>query len=66
MKIKTECSPNVAGRVFWVAYDADQYDPAPDAGGYNLMGYGLSEQDAIDDLRQLASEILEMLENESH
>lgn len=35
----------------WQAYDEDTYDGAPDAGWpFNCIGYGGTEQEAIDDL----------------
>lgn len=35
----------------WAAVDEDTYDGAPD--GNNQYGYGATEQEAIDDLKQL-------------
>ena len=46
LDIKTEHQPNGE----WTAIDRNTYDGAPDAGRAGSIGWGTTEQDAIDDL----------------
>lgn len=41
----------------WCAVDDDTYDGAPDSGNRHHVGYGATEQEAVDDLRRLMEEI---------
>lgn len=52
MKIATRYQPPpIPQRDFdWYALDSDTYDGAPDAGAASTMGWGRTEQEAIDDL----------------
>ena len=50
--IRTELQPNGE----WTAVDADNYDGAPDAGRARSMGWGKTEQEAVDDLIEKLSE----------
>ena len=45
IQVRTDCDPTG----WWWAVDDNQYDGAPDA-GLQLVGYGPTEQDAIDAL----------------
>jgi hypothetical protein len=48
MKIRTEYKPSAE----WMAVDDDSYDGA----GPNILGWGATEQDAIDDLLEQIEE----------
>lgn len=59
MKIRTDYwKKPVPFRNFdWDAIDADTYDGAPDAGPRSqVIGYGATEQEAIDDLLEKLAE----------
>lgn len=47
----------------WYAYDDDTYDGAPDSES-NTIGYGASEQKAIDDLKEQLEDAEEELTKE--
>ena len=53
MKIKTEFHPTPRGGE-WTAVDEHTYDGAPDA--HPMMGWGKTEQEALDDLGRLFEE----------
>ncbi len=54
MNIKTSHDrPPVPSRAFdWSAIDADTYDGAPDSPTRNQIGYGKTEAEAIEDLKE--------------
>ena len=58
MKIRTyPIYPPIPPRRFdWCAIDEDTYDGAPDSHNRNMIGYGATEQEAIDDLLALMEE----------
>jgi hypothetical protein len=60
MRVKTEFHPTPHGGE-WTAIDDDTYDGASDADA--LMGWGKTEQEAIEDLERLFSERAEYYEN---
>lgn len=55
MKIRTTYAPPpIPLRQFdWSAVDDDTYDGAEDSGTRNQVGYGRTEQEAIDDLMSI-------------
>ena len=52
MKVRTEM--HYVGE--WTAIDEDTYDGAPDAGHAGMIGWGATEQEAIEDLQRLFRE----------
>ena len=55
MNIKTYYNPPPIpskGEFDWTAIDNDSYDGAPDSNTRHLIGYGITEQQAIDDLKE--------------
>jgi hypothetical protein len=58
MKIRTDYWPKpIPPRQFdWTAIDDDTYDGAPDSCTRSQVGYGATEQEAIDDLLQQIAE----------
>lgn len=55
MKIQTfYVHPPIPVRLFdWSAIDSDTYDGAPDSPNRNQIGYGATEQEAIEDLKRI-------------
>lgn len=60
MKIKTEFHPTPRGGE-WTAIDEDTYDGAPDSP--HMMGWGKTEDEAIEDLERLFEERAEYHED---
>jgi len=58
MNIKTEhvCPPISIRCYDWRAVDSDTYDGAPDSPTRHQVGYGSTEQKAINDLKEQLSE----------
>lgn len=58
MAIRTDfIYPPIPDRRFdWCAVDDDTYDGAPDSGTRHEIGYGATEQEAIDDLKRVVNE----------
>lgn len=59
MKIKTEFHPTPRGGE-WTAFDEYTYDGAAE---FNIMGWGKTEQEALDDLDRLFEERAEYFED---
>jgi hypothetical protein len=57
-KIRTDYWPKPipTDQYDWSAVDDDTYDGAPDSGNRNQIGYGATEQEAIDDLLSILAE----------
>ena len=55
MKIRTTQPCGLA----WSAIDVDTYNGAPDSKNRHMIGYGATEQEAIDDLKRLIEEMHE-------
>jgi hypothetical protein len=62
MKIKTNYDfPPIPDRRFdWSAIDEDTYDGAEDSDNRHMIGYGATEQQAIEDLMRLLQEMAEV------
>ena len=58
MKIKTEfwAKPIPMRQFDWAAYDEDTYDGAEDSVTRSQIGYGRTEQEAINELMELLAE----------
>jgi len=61
MKIRTALS---AGPDRWLAVDDDTYDGAEDSSNRHMIGYGRTEEEAIEDLKRLFREEAEWKEQE--
>jgi hypothetical protein len=59
MKIKTEFHPTPRGGE-WTAVDEDTYDGAAE---FNMMGWGKTEQEALEDLKRMLDERAEYFED---
>ncbi len=55
MNIRTTCSYQ-GGPYSWAATDDDTYDGAEDSANRNMVGYGFTREEAIEDLQRLMAE----------
>ena len=58
-KIRTDywAKPIPLRQFDWSAVDDDTYDGAPDSSNCNMVGYGMTEEEAVADLLRLMSEM---------
>ena len=58
MKIRTDniYPPIPIRECDWCAWDDDNYDGAPDSPNRHMVGYGATEQEAINDLLRIMEE----------
>ena len=59
MRLRTDywAKPIPLRQFDWTAIDSDTFDGAPDSGNRNQIGYGRTEQEAIDDLLEQLAEV---------
>jgi hypothetical protein len=62
MKIRTSNSYS-GGPYAWAATDDDTYDGAEDSANRNMVGYGFTREEAIEDLKRLLQEEAEWKEH---